>query len=73
MERGLYPHQIKISLESYGLRCKRVLPKPVFNRSGLKGLLKDVFLSSRYWVKGRFSPWFLKIKAEGFQMIGVKE
>jgi len=73
MERGLYPHQIKISLESYGLRCKRVLLKPTFIRSGFKGLLKDVLVSSRYWVKGRFSPWLLKIKAEGFQMIGVKE
>jgi SAM-dependent methyltransferase len=72
MERGFYPHQIKISLENYGLRCKRVLPKPVFNRSGLKGRLRDVFLYIRYRGKSALFPWLLKTKAEGFQIIGVK-
>jgi SAM-dependent methyltransferase len=73
MERGLHPLQIKMSLERYGLRCKRVFLKPMFNRSGLKSLSRDALLRVRYRIKSLLWPWLQEKKSEGFQLIGVKE
>jgi SAM-dependent methyltransferase len=73
MERGLHPLQIKTSLESYGLKCKRVLLKPMSNRSGLKDIPRDILARFRYRIKSVLSLWFQKKKMEGFQLIGVKE
>jgi SAM-dependent methyltransferase len=73
MERGLDPSQIMMSFENYGLRCKRILSRPVFNRSGFKGLLREAPAYVRHRVKSVVFPGLQKMKAQGFQMIGMKE
>ena len=73
MERGLHPLQIKISLESYGVKCKRVLLKPMFNRSGPWGFLNRLIISIRYWTKSLLFAGCQRTKAEGFQLIGIKD
>ena len=72
MERGFYPQQVQVTLENYGLECRRVLIRPVFERAGLTGFLRDLFLYVRYQVESRLAPRRLGKRSEGFQVIGVK-